>query len=125
MKLTVCTFDRFYNGQEIQKMLGEIPTTAKNIGYNCALNGMDWGTAKSEHPCEWDEYADYFLQAEKQIKEGLLFFKVDGLAVKVIKDGNSFCCVGEGFVNLQESDNYAFGDTFDEAIENYKKKTIA
>ena len=39
--------------------------------------------------------------------------------IKVQKDGNAWCCVGTGFENLQESDNYAFGDTRDEAIENY------
>ena len=39
--------------------------------------------------------------------------------IKVMKDGNSFCCVGEGFINLQESTNYAFGDTREEAIQSY------
>lgn len=39
--------------------------------------------------------------------------------IKVLKDGNVWCCVGEGFENLQESDNFAFGDTRDEAINNY------
>lgn len=42
--------------------------------------------------------------------------------IKVMKDGNSFCCHGLDFVNLQESSNYAFGDTFDEAITNYGKQ---
>jgi hypothetical protein len=39
--------------------------------------------------------------------------------IKVEKDGNEFCCHGLDFVNLQESDNYAFGKTFEEAIKNY------
>ena len=39
--------------------------------------------------------------------------------IKVYKDGNAWCCVGTGFENLQESDNYAFGDTKEEAIQNY------
>jgi len=39
--------------------------------------------------------------------------------IKVMADGNAFCCIGEDFVNLQESDCYAFGDTKKEAIENY------
>ena len=38
--------------------------------------------------------------------------------IKVMEDGDSFCCVGKGFVNLQESENYAFGNSRDEAIEN-------
>ncbi|PCI54177.1 MAG: hypothetical protein COB36_10835 [Alphaproteobacteria bacterium] len=40
-------------------------------------------------------------------------------AIKVMKDGDAWCCVGEEFINLQESDCYAFGDTKKEAIENY------
>lgn len=39
--------------------------------------------------------------------------------IKVYADGNAFCCIGEGFEDLQASDNFAFGDTFDEAIKNY------
>lgn len=44
----------------------------------------------------------------------------DWWIIKVMKDGNAWCCIGEGFVNLQESDNYAFGSTRIEAIENYR-----
>lgn len=39
--------------------------------------------------------------------------------IKVMKDGNAWCCIGTGFEDLQASDNYAFGNTRDEAIENY------
>lgn len=39
--------------------------------------------------------------------------------IKVMRDGGAYFCVGEGFINLQESDNYAFGDTKKEAIDNY------
>jgi len=39
--------------------------------------------------------------------------------IKVIKDGNQWCCIGEDFENLQESGNYAFGETRELAIENY------
>ena len=41
--------------------------------------------------------------------------------IKVEKDGNEFCCHGLDFINLQESDNYAFGKTFNGAIKNYSK----
>lgn len=123
MKLTTSTFNRFYNGQEIQEQFGQKPLTAVNIGFNHALKGEDWATAISQHhPSDWNDYAGFFLQAEKWIKEGFIFFKRDGLAIKVMKDGDFFCCIGEGFVNLQESDNYAFGDTFEDAISNYKRK---
>lgn len=40
--------------------------------------------------------------------------------IKVEKDGDSFCCHGLDFVNLQESNNYAFGLSFEEAISNYE-----
>jgi hypothetical protein len=39
--------------------------------------------------------------------------------IKVMKDGNKYCCVGNGFINLQESNNYAFGDNYIDAINNY------
>jgi hypothetical protein len=39
--------------------------------------------------------------------------------IQVEKDGNEFCCHGLDFINLQESENYAFGNTFENAIENY------
>jgi hypothetical protein len=45
----------------------------------------------------------------------------DWWSIKVEKDGDSFCCHGLDFVNLQESNNYAFGDSFYEAIEEYRK----
>ena len=45
--------------------------------------------------------------------------------IKVMQDGNAWCCIGVDFENLQESDNYAFGDTRDQAIENYGKTMVA
>ena len=39
--------------------------------------------------------------------------------IKVYEDGDQWCCVGKGFENLQESSNYAFGATREEAIKNY------
>ena len=41
--------------------------------------------------------------------------------IQVKKDGNAFCCHGLDFENLQVSNNYAFGDTFEDAIYNYEK----
>lgn len=45
--------------------------------------------------------------------------------MKGMKDGNAWCCVGAGFENLQESDNYSFGETRAEAIENYGKLMLS
>ena len=47
----------------------------------------------------------------------------DWWKIKVEKDGNAYCCHGLDFINLQESDNVAFGDTFEEAIKNYGELT--
>ena len=59
-------------------------------------------------------------RANQMIKDGEIFSEVKGVGVvKCFRDGSAWCCVGEGFENLQESDNYAFGDTRIEAIENY------
>lgn len=44
--------------------------------------------------------------------------------IKVEKDGNEYCCHGLDFINLQESDNYAFGKTFKYAIKNYGELMI-
>lgn len=43
----------------------------------------------------------------------------DWWKIKVYRDGAAWCCVGEDFENLQESENFAFGATRDEAIKNY------
>lgn len=40
--------------------------------------------------------------------------------IKVQKDGNMYICIGNGFKNLQESDNYAFGETEQIARDNYR-----
>lgn len=44
--------------------------------------------------------------------------------IQVEKDGNSYCCHGLDFINLQESSNYAFGDTYQDSINNYEKVMI-
>ena len=54
------------------------------------------------------------------IKSGKAFYKHhSGEVIKCFQDGDKWICVGDGFINLQESDNYAFGDDFYHAIEVY------
>jgi hypothetical protein len=43
----------------------------------------------------------------------------DWWTIKVFKDGDAWCCIGLDFENLQESDNYAFGESREEAINSY------
>jgi hypothetical protein len=61
--------------------------------------------------------------ADGMIREGKIFsdVKIDGKTIrfKCYKDGNQWCCVGDGFEDLQESSNYAFGETRDAAIKNF------
>ncbi len=59
--------------------------------------------------------------ADKLITQGKAYSTLLGSTVefKCTPDGNSWCCVGAGFVDLQESDNYAFGDTREEAIDAF------
>lgn len=43
----------------------------------------------------------------------------DWWTIKCYPDGDAWCCVGSDFENLQASDCFAFGDTYDEAIKAY------
>ncbi|MGQ0542598.1 MAG: hypothetical protein ACT4O9_12215 [Blastocatellia bacterium] len=40
----------------------------------------------------------------------------------IFLDGDQYCVVGPEFVNIEESDCYAFGSTKEEAIANYSVK---
>ncbi len=39
--------------------------------------------------------------------------------IKCFPDGNAWCCVGPDFEDLQASDCFAFGGSYDEAIKTY------
>jgi hypothetical protein len=41
---------------------------------------------------------------------------MDGKEYTIVKDGNTWFCYTNGFVSLQESDNYAHGDSPEEAL---------
>lgn len=41
----------------------------------------------------------------------------------IFLDGSSYCVVGPGFVSVEESVCYAFGDTREQAIANYAART--
>ena len=44
--------------------------------------------------------------------------------IRVFRDGSEWCCIGLDFKGLQTSDNYALGETREEAIFNYGLKMI-
>lgn len=82
------------------------------------LNGVPAGSIWAERNAGWE-------LADKMIREGRIFSKtkIDGKEIefKCYQDGNSWCCVGPDFENLQESDCYAFGDTREEAIQLFSQ----
>jgi hypothetical protein len=44
--------------------------------------------------------------------------------IKVFKDGNKWCCIGIDFEDLRSSDNFAFGETREAAIEKYGRMML-
>jgi hypothetical protein len=94
-------------------------------GFNARLYGESWSKAVSGAPqgSVWAARNAGWYMADSMIRQGQIFsmIKIRGaeLVFKCFADGDKFCCVGEGFINLQESDDYAFGDSFDEAIINF------
>jgi hypothetical protein len=116
-------------------------------GFNSRIQGVEFvhatdGAYRSERMQGW-------WKADEMIRDGKIYFiypfphgqckftgfvyggtwacngcNTDGFqkpwwAVRVIKDGNAWCVVGEGFQDLQSSGNYAYGDTREEALKAY------
>lgn len=40
----------------------------------------------------------------------------------IFLDGDQYCCVGPEFVSTEESQYYAFGESIEEAIANYRSR---
>lgn len=104
-------------------------TCPTNTGFNSRLRGLSWSetAADAQGQTKTKRFAGWDL-ANGMVAKGKLFAALfpyekqeypTWQIAKCFKDGNAWCCVGEGFENLQESDNYAFGDTQDEAIKAY------
>lgn len=97
-----------------------------NGGFNSRVYGegkstavyMDTGSIRGDREVGYDA-------ADKMIMEGKIFsvYSINGkdFEFKCMKDGDSWCCIGPDFVNLQESDCYAFGESYGDAIINYVK----
>lgn len=104
-------------------------------GFNARLQGESFAKALEFVPqgWHWGQRCAGWDAANKMILDGKIYsvhrFEFlppctlwpEWWVVKVYKDGDEWCCVGEGFESLQESDNFAFGDTRDQALENYKQ----
>lgn len=93
-------------------------------GFNSRLFGESFTeTTRSARGYVFNELSAGWYLADGMIKDGKIYSKIrinqKELEFRCFKDGNQYCCVGKGFENLQESKNYAFGDSFDEAIVNF------
>lgn len=93
-------------------------------GFNSRLFGDSFTeTTRSARGYVFNQLSAGWYLADEMIKKGKIYSrkKIGGkeFEFKCFKDGEKYCCVGKGFENLQESDNYAFGDSFDAAILNF------
>ena len=88
-----------------------------NTNREC-MNGMPHGSRWGQRNNGWDI-------ADKMIKEGKIYSKIysnklgQKIEFKCMPDGNMWCCVGANFIDLQESDNYEFGDSWADAINKF------
>jgi len=118
-----------------------------NAGFNTFIQGYTYSDLMDRY--DFSEASQGFNKAEEMANAGAISFrklfnckcgggthlyggfikcfkcdgdssKVEWFNIRVEKDGNEFCCHGMSFENLQESENYAFGSTFQKAINNYE-----
>jgi len=142
------TFDKFETAQKICETIFDYTTPEMLCGMSIRINGGDYADLRKYSDAS--SLFQHFDFADRMIKEGRIFythvFKCKcghyrfqyGSAwacnecgnhistpqwwnIKIQKDGNQYCVVGDGFLNLQESDNYAFGETKDIVLENYRQ----
>lgn len=101
--------DQWYSelqGYEFAKKMAKVDGVAFEHGFKCSCGGSSF------------KYGGFWCCN----KCGNKNVNKDWWSIQVEKDGNAFCCHGLDFINLQESDNYAFGLTFEESIQNYEKQ---
>ena len=99
--------------------------SARIQGYEYAEEMAQEGEIAFTHPFKCGKYSDChpvqyggFFGCNSC---GTKYAEKEWWKIKVEKDGNQYCCHGLDFINLQESENYAFGLSFKEAIDNYGK----
>lgn len=78
--------------------------------HECRGHAFPYGGKFVCETCTWPGYPD---------------LRKDWWKIKCYPDGSAWCCVGPDFINLQASDCFAFGDTYDEAIRLYGGLMIA
>jgi len=142
------SYDGFKSAQDILYDNFDVVTSAMLGGFNWRLEGY----AERDFDYRQNDYGTYRL-CDDMINKGQIFYvepfrcecgsyrytygggwacdscqncitTPDWWRIKIQKDGNMFICKGDGFVNLQESDNYTYGVSVDESKENYRKLFI-
>jgi len=120
----MCGFNMFINGHPpLTFGQGYSDAYARMQGYDLAENMAKNGEIAFTHGFRCNCGGFPFLYGGFWVCNSCGGKNVDKVwwNIKVEKDGNAYCCHGLDFVNLQESDNYAFGDTYKEAISNYEE----
>ncbi|MCK4522047.1 MAG: hypothetical protein KAU20_05720 [Nanoarchaeota archaeon] len=109
-----CSFNKFILGYDSPEPKGM-------QGYECAKRMAENGEIAFTHKfrCKCGGYPFLYGGFWVCNRCGRKNVDEDWWKIKVEKDGNEFCCHGLDFVDIMESDNYAFGKTFNEAIDNY------
>jgi hypothetical protein len=120
-----CGFNMFIHGDKAPTFNGEYYDAGpRSVGYDIAREMAEENGIAFKHNfgCSCGHYS--FMYGG--------FFVCNGCGkkgcdekwweIQVEKDGDQFCCHGLDFENLQESDNYEFGETFNQAIKNYGEK---
>ncbi len=148
------TFTKFETAQAICEQLYDFVTSGFRAGFSIRLNGgtysdltehVDWRDGKNAGFHEAEKLIKqgkiFFVYPFECGRDGCpTRFQYGGFwacnkcnthistpdnwKIKCFQDGNAWCCIGNGFANLQESDNYAFGNSFQDAINQYCHKVI-
>jgi len=132
-----------------QDLLGASASGQERGGFNMFIMGDERPNPQVFRGGSFEGYNSGYSLAEEMATEGKIFYthnfpcscggilflyggktvcndcggnsqREDWHVIRVEKDGDQYCCYGQEFINLQESDNYAFGATREGAIEAYR-----
>jgi hypothetical protein len=124
-----CGFNMFINGNDCPTFADygdKSEAYARMQGYDFAKKMAQNGEIAFTHKfkCGCGGYAFQYGGFWVCNKCGNKDVDKDWWKIRVVKDGNQFCCHGLDFEDLQSSDNYSFGETFEKAIANYEQQML-
>jgi len=98
------------------EMRGGFNARLQGQSFNRCMDGILSGNRWAERNRGWE-------LADSMIRKGKIFSEIqtdkERVEFKCFPDGNEWCCVAPEFVDITESDCYAFSDTRDEAIVEF------